>query len=374
MTIPMRITSAVALLAGLVAAACGGGGAGPAGAPPAGGRPAMGVEVTTLVARPIAQTTEYIGTVRSRRSTRIQPQVEGFLTRIAVKSGDRVRAGAVLMEIDREQQQAALGSLQATRATREAELAFARQQAQRMQTLHTAGAVSAQELEQAQTALQTAEALLQTLEAQVREQEVGLGYYRVTAPTGGVVGDVPVRVGDRVTQSTLLTTIDESAGLEVYVNVPVQEAPRLQPGLSVRLLDQAGATIHETTVTFVSPTVEESTQSVLVKADLPDGSGLRTDQFVRVQVVWSTDDGLTVPMMAVSRINGLYFVFVAEPGEDGALVARQRPIQVGPPVGNDYVLLGGLSAGAQVIVSGVQKIGDGAPVRVGPPAAPGAGD
>lgn len=371
MTIPTRVTGAFALMAALAVLACGGE-AGPAGPP--GGMPPMPVEVTTLAEHPIDQTTEYIGTVKSRRSTVIQPQVDGFLTRIAATSGDRVQAGALLMEIDRSQQQAALASLQATRATREAELTFARQQAQRMKTLYDAGAVSEQELQQAQTSLQTSEAQIETLEAQIREQEVGLGYYRVTAPTAGVVGDVPVRVGDRVTSDTVLTTIDASAGLEVYVSVPVQEAPRLETGLPVRLLDQSGEPILETKISFVSPSVEPATQSVLVKAALPDDSALRSDQFVRVQVVWSTADGLSVPVVAVSRINGLYFAFVAEPGDGGGLVARQRPIQVGPVIGNDYVVLGGLSAGDQVVVSGTQKIGDGAPVSIGPPAAPSAGE
>ncbi|MGE3275289.1 MAG: efflux RND transporter periplasmic adaptor subunit [Vicinamibacterales bacterium] len=372
---------APALVLAVLAAACGGGEAGPAGpGGPGGGMPPMGVEAVTLAQHPIEQTTEYVGTVKSRRSTRIQPQVEGFLTRIAVSSGDRVRQGALLMEIDREQPRAALASLQATRATREADLAFARQQADRTRRLYDAGAISEQELERAQTALQTAEAQMKTLEAQINEAEVGLQYYRVTAPTAGVVGDVPVRVGDRVTRSTLLTTIDDNRALEIYVNVPVQEAPRLATGLPVRLLDQSGEPILETKVTFVSPSVQEGTQSVLVKAPLPDDTSLRTDQYVRARVVWSTEDGLTVPVTAVSRVNGLYFAFVAERGENG-LVARQKPIQVGPVVGNAYVVRSGLNPGDQVIVSGVQKIGDGAPVQLMPagggqapgPATPGQG-
>ncbi|MGE3190196.1 MAG: efflux RND transporter periplasmic adaptor subunit, partial [Vicinamibacterales bacterium] len=362
----------------LATAACGGGAPGAAGpGGPGGGMPPMGVEVVHLASRPIEQTTEYIGTVKSRRSTRVQPQAEGFLTRIAVKSGDRVRQGALLMEIDREQPQAALASLEATRATRQADLAFARQQADRTKTLYAAGAISQQELERAQTALETAEAQLKTLDAQVREAQVGLQYYRVTAPTAGIVGDVPVRVGDRVTRSTLLTTLDSNAGLEVYINVPVQEAPRLSTGLPVRLVGADGATILETAVSFVSPSVDEATQSVLVKASLPDDTALRTDQYVRARIVWSTAEGVTVPVTALTRVNGMYFAFVAVAGEGGT-VAKQTAVQVGPVVGNDYVVTSGLSAGQDVIVSGVQKIGDGAPVRVGPPgpppAAPGSGE
>ena len=109
-----------------------------------------------------------------------------------------------------------------------------------MKTLLEGGAASQAELEQAQTALATSEAQLQAIEAQIREQKVDLAYHRVSAPVAGIVGDVPVRVGDSVTKSTVLTTIDQNAGLEVYVNVPVQEAPKLKVGLPVHIVDERG--------------------------------------------------------------------------------------------------------------------------------------
>ena len=173
-----------------------------------------------------------------------------------------------------------------------------------------------------------------------------------------------MRVGDRVTRSTELTTIDENAGLELYINVPVAQATALKPGLLVRIIDDAGQPIATSQLNFVSPSVDTSTQSVLVKAALA-GTTLRTDQFVRTHVVWSNESGLTVPLVAVTRINGQYFVYVAEKGEGGTTVARQRAVQLGPVIGNDYVVLGGLKPGEQLIVSGVQKIGDGVPVKVG---------
>jgi multidrug efflux pump subunit AcrA (membrane-fusion protein) len=75
---------------------------------------------------------------------------------------------------------------------------------------------------------------------------------------------------------------------------------------------------------------------------------------------------LTVPVVAVTRINGQHFVYVAEKGEGGTTIARQRAVQLGTVVGNDYVVSGGLTPGEQLIVSGVQKVGDGAPIQVAP--------
>jgi RND family efflux transporter MFP subunit len=353
-----RLSFAV-LLSAATLAACG---RGPAAPPP----PATSVEAVTLAEHPVEQTTEYVGIVKSRRSSSVQPQVEGFVTRILVRSGDVVKPGTVLMQIDPSLQQAAVSNLESVRTAREADLRFAQQEAARLQKLFDAGASSRSELEVAQTALQNAEAQLKGVEAQTRQQKVSLGYYGVTASTAGVVGDIPVRVGDSVVRSTVLTTIDQNAGLEVYVNVPVQQAKDLRVGLTVHLLDDRGAVSSTEKISFVSPSVDPGTQSVLAKASMEQAGAFRTEQFVRCRIVWSEKPVLTVPIVAVNRISGQFFVFVAEGGEGGKKVARQRAIETGPVVGNDYVARSGLKPGERLIVSGVQKIGDGAPVNVSP--------
>ncbi|HEX6464335.1 MAG TPA: efflux RND transporter periplasmic adaptor subunit, partial [Vicinamibacterales bacterium] len=201
------------------------------------------------------------------------------------------------------------------------------------------------------------------LDAQVREGRVELEYYRVTAPTAGVIGDIPVREGDRVTTSTVLTTIDDKAGLEAYIQVPVDRAPDLRVGLPAQLLDADGKVIATNPLTFVAPRVDPATQTVLAKSRLHDAPpSVRVQEFVRTRIIWRTVPGLLIPVTAVTRVNGQYFCFVAEPSGQG-LVAHQRPVQVGDLQGNDYVVKGGLKAGDQLIVSGIQKIADGAPVR-----------
>ncbi len=210
------------------------------------------------------------------------------------------------------------------------------------------------------------EAQVAAIDQQIREQRVELGYHRVVAPEAGVVGDIPVRVGDRVTNATILTTVDDNQGLEVYLQVPVQQAPNLSVGLPVRIVDDRGVEIVTTAISFVAPSVDPQTQSVLAKAALDRPGTFRTDQFVRARVVWRSAPGLTIPLVSVTRINGRFFAFIAEAGEGGATVARQRPIELGPLTGNDYVVTKGLSVGDRLIVSGVQKIGDGAPVAATP--------
>jgi RND family efflux transporter MFP subunit len=326
----------------------------------------MPVEVTTLATRPIEQTGEFVGTVRSRRSTTIQPQAEGILTRIVVKSGDRVNAGDPLFEIDAAPQQAGLASLESIRAAREADAALARSNADRARKLLEVGAISQQELDQAATLQKTTDAQLKATEEQIRQQRAELAYFKVTAPTAGVVGDIPVRQGDRVARATMLTTVDDVGQLELYVGVPVQQASELRQGLTVRVLDDKGEAVATERINFIAPSVDDQTQTVLVKTPLSGPAGrFRTDQLVRVQVVFSTAPGLTVPVTSVTRINGQYFGFIAE-GSGSTATVRQRALTVGSVIGNDYVLLGGLKAGDRLIVSGIQKIGDGMPVMPTP--------
>ena len=317
----------------------------------------------TLAPKDIPETSEFIASVRSLQSTTVKPEGEGIVTKILVKAGDHVRAGTPLVQIDPARQQAAVRSAEAELAGNEADVQYWRGQVKRLEALVAAGAISRQEFEQGQNSLRLAEAKLVALEAQVREGRVQLGYYRVEAGQAGTVGDIAIREGDRVTNSTVITTIDDNSGLEAYIQVPLDRSPDLKPGLAVQLLDSSGEVVATNPITFVAPRVDDATQTVLAKSALKHvPPSVRVQQFIRARVVWRTVQALAVPVTAVTRISGQYFCFVAEQGP-GGLVARQRPVQVGELVGNAYTVTGGLKAGDKVVVSGIQKIGDGAPIK-----------
>ena len=232
----MRIHSLLFVV--LLAAGCGRNNAPAAAA--AGGRgggPAASVGIVTLQEKPIEISSDFISTVRSLHSTTIQPQVEGRVTRVFVKSGDTVRVGTPIVQIDPERQTATVQNTESQRASRMADVTYWKGQVARLESLLKAGAISQNELDTAKHSLETAEAQLAALDAQVREGQVQLQYYRVTAPTAGVVGDMPIREGDRVTTSSVITTIDDKAGLEAYIQVPVDQAPELRPGLQTQILD-----------------------------------------------------------------------------------------------------------------------------------------
>jgi RND family efflux transporter MFP subunit len=330
--------------------------------PQAGGPQAMPVKVLKAQAVAINDAVEYVATLKSRDSATVMPQVEGQITQIFVHSGDHVNSGNPLMEIDPLKQQATVKSQESSRAAQQANVIWAKQQYERTRGLYNAGVVSKQDLDQAKSTLDAAQAQMDSLDAQVREQEVQLRYYNVVAPRSGIVGDIPVRVGDRVTTTTQLTTVDQPGSLEVYVYVPVEHSAQLRMGMPVDVVNGDGKVLAESRVSFISPQVDNSTQTVLVKARIANGNdALRQAQFVRAQVIFGTHQNPEVPILSVSRLGGQYFAFIAEP-ENGGYVARQKPIKVGQTVGNNQEVVEGVKPGDKVIVSGTQFLVDGMPV------------
>lgn len=358
-----RLESATAALALIFALAAFTAGCGKSSAnAPSGGAAAVPVQVRIATLAKIPETTEYLSILKSRHSAAINPQVEGQITKILVKSGDHVAQGTPLLQIDPLKQEATVNSQEASRTAQEANMRYAKTSLERTQKLFDAGVVSKADLDNAQTAYDAAVAQLKALDEQVRQQKVELHYYSVSSPMDGIVGDIPVHVGDRVTVATRLTTVDEPGALEAYIYVPAEKARNLKLGLPVRLFDGPGNTVSETSITFVSPQVDTDTQTVLAKATVQNPkSKVRIAQQVRAQITWGIHDGPVIPVLAVQRINGEFFAFVAV-NEGKGTVARQRLVKLGDTVGNDFVVLDGLKLGDHIVVSGTQFLQDGMPV------------
>jgi RND family efflux transporter MFP subunit len=348
-----------AILLALLTAACARNDAAKA----SGDAPGMPVKVKTATLQKVDDTSEYVATLKSRDSAVVMPQVEGIITQIFVRSGDRVASGAALMQIDPSKQQATVKSQEDARNAQLAQLKWAQQNYDRVSGLASAGVVSKQDLDQARATLDAAQAQLHSLDAQVNEQQVQLRYFKVVAPRAGIVGDIPVRVGDRVLTTTPLTTVDRPGSLEAYIYVPIEKSGQLKMNLPVQIVDGSGNLLAASRISFISPQVDNTTQTVLAKAEIANSNdALRTAQFIRARVVWGSQQKPLVPVIAVSRIGGLYFAFVAESDQKGGYVVHQKPLKVGQIVANDYVVLDGVKAGDKVVVSGTQFLIDGMPV------------
>jgi len=369
------------------------------------------VAVGRVEEQQIEETSEFMASLGSQQVASIRPQVSGQVTQVFVQLGSQVAAGAPLFEIDSRQQQAAvagqtagiaaaqanlessralLSQLRADRLRLEAAAEFAREQHERNLRLLAEGAISQAQADQSSRDLRQAEAALAAQQEQIRAQEaailraerevqraqaeaerqqVQLQFFQVTAPFAGIVGDVLVRQGDYVTPQTVLTTLTQTQALELNLNIPLQRAPQLRIGTPVQILDSRGEVIGSSQISFIAPEANAATQSVLAKALLENPAGqLRSAQFVRTRVIWEERPALLVPVTAVARLGAQTFVYTVqttEPPAEGmppGAVAVQRPVQLGSIYGNSYEVLEGLEANEPIVLTGLQKIRDGAPI------------
>lgn len=367
--------------------------------------PPTAVQLVAVGSEPFKEKSDYLGTMRSRKSVTLSPNVDGHITEIFVTAGQFVKAGEQIMQIDSRMQfaqtsaleaaaasvqsdletaKATLASLQSTLSSREANVEYTKAQHARYHALRTDGAVAQSELDSWKNnsiaAQAERDAILQQIEAQkmtiqkyrrnheqslanLKAQNEHLKYYHITAPFSGIIGDIPVKVGDHVTSSTALTALTENHPLEAYISVPAEKASAIRPGTKVSLAAADGDQYGEGQVTFIAPTVDPSSQTVLIKALYPNIEGrLRADQTVRAQIVWQVKKGISVPTKAVTQTAGKYFVFVAQDAAEGKMVAKQAEIQVYGIEGTSYQVKNGLKSGDRVVTTGIQRLADGAPI------------
>ena len=331
-------------------------------APAAAGMQGLPVQTVTVTLAPVAQSSEYVATIKSRRSATLQPQVDGRLTQIRGRSGDHVKAGQVLMEIDPQHQLATVESQRATERQKKALYDYNVSEIERQRKLFEAGITSRDVYEQAQQSFGNAKADYESAVALRKTQEEQLAYYTIRAPFDGVVGDIPVHVGDYVAPATMLTTVDENKDLEAYIYVPTERAVQVRMGLDVELMDNTGKVLDNTKIDFLSPQVDSTLQGILVKAAVHASPELlRNAQMIKARVIWSTTPMAVIPVLAVTRQGGQSFVFVARQ-QNGHFVAHQTPVTLGDTVGNAYSISSGLNAGDRVIVSSTQFLVNDMPV------------
>ncbi|MUG93337.1 efflux RND transporter periplasmic adaptor subunit [Scytonema sp. UIC 10036] len=371
---------------------------------------AVPVRISTVQTATIRDSAEFVANLESRRAVTLQPETQGRVSQIFVKPGNQVQTGTPIIQINPDEQQAALSgataavaaaqaevksaratlsSLEAERLSNQSQLKLSQEQYQRYSNLATQGAVSRETRDQYFNELQAArsslaainkrieaqgavvaqsEKAVQQAQANAQQSQAQLQNYRVTAPFAGTVGNIPVKVGDIVTTSTQLTTITQNQPLEVNISIPLQQAPRVRVGTPVQLLNPQGQNIGTSKVFFISPQTANDTQSVLIKALFDNAKGqLRADSFVRARVIWEQRPGVLIPTEAISRVAGQTFVYVAQQQEQNQqgqaqLIARQKLVKLGDIQGNSYQVLEGLKPGEKIIVAGLFNLRDGAPI------------
>jgi RND family efflux transporter MFP subunit len=208
--------------------------------------------------------------------------------------------------------------------------------------------------------------------AQVRAAQVQLQYAKVLAPFTGVVGNIPVKVGEYAAKGDALTTLTKNDSFDLNLAIPLSRAKQIRSGLLVELLAANGKSIAIGKVSFIAPNATADSQTILAKANFANTNGqLLNGQSVQAKTIWNQRSGILIPVTAVSRLGGKTFVFVADtskqnPDGKSSLIARQQPVELGSIEGNNYQVIKGLKSGDKIIISGFLNLTNGAPIAIAP--------
>jgi RND family efflux transporter MFP subunit len=218
-----------------------------------------------------------------------------------------------------------------------------------------------EEIIQAQANVEQAKASINSTEVKIQKTEI-------VAPFTGIMGDIPIKIGDYVDSGDELTTITQNNILEINFSIPLEQASKLRLGLPVIILDSQGQNIASGKVSFISPDVTTNTQLVLAKATVENSSvNLFNQSSVQGKIIWNERQGVLVPATAVSRLGDKTFIFVAQPMENSPpdkpqFIARQTLVKLGSLQGNDYQVLEGLKVGDRIVTAGIMNLRDETPV------------
>lgn len=308
------------------------------------GRP---VETATAQRRKLETRIEAVGTSLARRSIEVVPLTTGRVRAIAFRAGDRVAAGEVLVELDKEIERADLAQAEAT-------LTQTRQALERARTLRAKNHVSQATVEDLTSKAATAAAALDRARRKLADRSI-------RAPFPGVVGINRVDVGARVDDTTVITTLDDLAQIDIEFSIPEQFYSQVAVGQSAEATSASfpGRTFQGK-VTAVDSRVDAASRSFKVRVTVPNPDFvLPAGMFMLVRLTLESRIGVAVPEEAIVPEAGAAYVYVVEDGK-----ARRRKVIVGVRDVGVAEVRKGLSAGEQVVTKGFASLRNGIPVRV----------
>ena len=334
------------------------------------------VVVATVEQRDVPRYVEWIGTTRGFNNALIRPQVKGYLRGIDYKQGAVVDEGQLLFQIDPREFEASLENARGELGQAKANLEKSLIHVKRYRPLAKDGAVSQQELDDAEQNALADEARVLSATAKVAQAELNLSWTKIVSPIQGVADIAVAQVGDLVSQTTELTTVSQLDPIKVSFAISQQDYLLLARARSDqddgRSLESAGPILqlyladgslwpHAGTPFILGRAVDRDTGTITVEGRFDNpGNVIRPGQFARVRVhVGDLPNALLVPQRAVSDVQGQYLVSVVR--EDD--VVDIRNVDVGMVDAKNWIITKGVSKGERVIVEGLQKVKTGMKVR-----------
>ncbi len=307
------------------------------------------------------------GTVLPIQSASLHARLNGFVGRIHVELGDKVREGQLLAELEAPELQADRYRARARVDETERNLELARVSAERNETLAREGNVSHEVADDARARANSAEAALKSAKAELERLDALYAYRHVVAPFDGLITRRNVDRGALVTAGsgngvTSLFEIAQVQTLKVYVDVPQSLAHDIRPGLEARISTLAApARALPAKVVRTAGALDPATRTLRTEVQFSNEGGLFAGAFVRVRLLIERDSPpMLIPASALAvRREGPYVLVV---GETDAV--QQRTVVLGRDLGAQVEVLDGLSAEERVVLSPPDTLGDGLVVRV----------
>lgn len=324
---------------------------------------ALSVSTATAAKMDIAQSVSYAGKVKGRNEASVLAKTSARVTAVYVKNGDHVTAGQTLFVLDSDGYSAMVEQAQVGRRAAELTLATAGTNLERTKKLLEVGAVSKQQMEQAQSAYDLAEVGLAQADAAIKVASVQMDNCSITAPISGVAGNVSLSVGDMTSPQSAAAIISDTSQLEIEFLVSESEINYIMNGSSAKVsLKAVSDKSVEGKVTSVSTVPDPVTRNYAVKVALPNQDGkIRSGMFAELIIdTISKQNVLCVPLNAVIPKGGSSIIYTVDTDK------KARPLDVQTGIKNNrYIeITQGLKAGQQVITKGNTLVNDGTLVRV----------
>ena len=335
-------------------------GAGGAGAPGGGGAAAgagrpVAVEAVTVRKMALRDDADAVGSLKSRQSVMLRPEVGGRITQLNFHDGQRVRRGQVLVQLDDQLPRAQIQQSQA-------ELSIAQANHKRNQELVAQGFISQRSVDESAANLEVAQAKLALAQATAQR-------LKIVAPFDGIAGIRGVNVGDYLKDGADIVNIEDLAAVYVDFRLPERLQSKVRPGQTAQVtFDALPGVRYAALVQAISPQIDADGRAIAVRGCIDNRRlQLRPGMFARVTTVFSErSDARVVPEEAiVPDGSSPYVLKVVEGKEPGSKVTRRTPVQLGVRSPGWVEVLDGLSAGDLVVTAGQQRIRkDGTEVRV----------
>jgi membrane fusion protein (multidrug efflux system) len=364
-----------AVLAGLAFLLLSGCGQKQAAAPP----PPPDVEVVDVEQRDVPIYSEWVAALDGYVNADIRPQVTGYLIKQNYREGTVVRKGELLFEIDPRPFQAALEQTKGQLAQAEAQLGKTTLDVARDTPLAQQSAIPQAQLDNDIQANAAAKAIVSANKAQVEQAQLNLSFTSVRSLVDGIAGLAKGQIGDLVGPTTVLTTVSQVNPIKAYVAISEQEYMRFATRISEAsqgkqvagavknlelVLSDGSLYPHKGWVVVADRQIDVKTGTIRIAGAFDNPGGiLRPGQFGRVRAATRlAKDALLVPQRCVVETQGSYQVVVVGAGNKASI----RPVKVGERIGQQWIITEGLKPGERVIVEGIQKAKEGAPVNPKP--------